>query len=116
MRLTVALAVLLLSACATQSTLYTWGSYEDLIYVSYAEPGKLPPEAQVEKLEQDFQKARATNHRMPPGWHAHLGTLYYSLGKADQAQQEFRTEKSEFPESAVFVDRLISNLGKTGAS
>ena len=50
---------------------------------------------------------------MPPGWHAHLGYLYYRLGKADQARQEFQTEKAEFPESAVFMNRLLSNLDRS---
>jgi hypothetical protein len=100
-----------LTGC-TSPTIYTWGTYEDLIYSSYTSPGKVPPELQVEKLEQDYQKARATNKRMPPGWHVHLGTLYYQLGKMDQAHQEFQTEKAEFPESAVFVDRLLTNMKK----
>ena len=65
---------------------------------------------QVEKLEEDYQKARANNKRMHPGFHAHLGYLYFQLGKVDQALQEFATEKAEFPESTVFMDRLISNL------
>ena len=111
MKLALAVAVsLLLTACATQKTLYTWGSYEDVIYASYNDPGKLAPEQQIEKLEQDYQRVRASNTRVPPGWHAHLGYLYASVGKRDQAQQEFRTEKSEFPESAVFVDRLLANM------
>ena len=49
---------------------------------------------------------------MPPGWHAHLGYLYFELGKSDQARQEFETEKANFPESAVFMDRLLANLNK----
>jgi len=99
----------LLSGCATP-TLYSWGHYEELVYASYAAPGKVSPEMQVEKLEQDYQKARAENKRMHPGFHAHLGYLYFQLGKIDQALQEFATEKAEFPESAVFMDRLIANL------
>src|SRR6266436_3293810 len=55
----------LLSGCATP-TLYSWGHYEELVYTSYAAPGKVSPEMQVEKLEQDYQEARATNKRMHP--------------------------------------------------
>ncbi len=83
-----------------------------MIYTTYDKPGKVPPERQVELLEQDYQKARATNKRMCPGFHAQLGYLYYDLGKLDQARQEFATEKADFPESAVFMDRLLANLKK----
>ena len=103
--------VALLAGCA-KPTLYSWGQYEELIYVTYTAPGKAAPEMQIEKLEQDYQKARAANKRVPPGWHAYLGYLYFQIGKVDAAQREFETEKAEFPESAVFVDRLLTNLKK----
>jgi hypothetical protein len=104
---------LALAGCATRSPpLYQWGNYEELIYTSYAAPGNVPAEKQVEILEADYQKARADNRRMPPGWHAQLGFLYFQLGKADQARQELMTEKAEFPESGIFVDRLLANLRK----
>jgi hypothetical protein len=105
-------AATLLAGCASTSTLYHWGRYQDLIYASYVEPGKVPLEAEVEKLEQDRQQALAANKRLPPGWHAHLGLLYYQLGKADQALQELGREKAEFPESGVFIDRLVGNLSR----
>ena len=103
----------LLGGCATAPhTIYSWGNYEDLIYASYVSPQDLPAEKQVEVLEKDYQVARSTNQRLPPGWHTHLASLYYQIGKPDQARQELLTEKAEFPESAVFVDRLIANLKK----
>lgn len=105
-------SITLLTGCAGPPTLYSWGHYEELIYVSYAAPGNASPQMQVEKLEQDYQKARAENKRVPPGFHAHLGYLYFQLGKLDQARQELETEKAEFPESAVFIDRLLANLKK----
>lgn len=106
-----ATAVLLIG-CGTPKTIYYWGSYEPLVYTMYATPGKATPEVQVAKLEEDFQKARAKNQPVPPGFHAHLGYLYVQLGKGDQARQEFETEKASFPESAVFMDRLLGNLNK----
>jgi hypothetical protein len=99
----------LLTGCGTPQ-MYSWGSYEPLVYAMYAKPDKATPELQAAKLEEDYQKARAKNRPVPPGFHAHLGYLYYHMGKADQARQEFETEKANFPESAVFMDRLLANL------
>lgn len=103
---------LAVTGCASQPTLYSWGRYEDLIYQSYAKPGAVPPEQQIEALEADYQKARSANKRVPPGWHAQLGYLYFQAGKVDQARQEFQTEKAEFPESAVYMDRLLEKFAK----
>jgi hypothetical protein len=111
--LRVSVLIGLLTGCVTPPRpLYSWGHYEDLIYASYAAPGKVSPEQQVEQLEQDYQKARAANLHVPPGFHAHLGYLYYQLGRLDQARQELETEKAEFPESAAFMNRLLARLDK----
>ena len=105
------LAIILFSGCAAR-TIYSWGKYEDVIYATYSSPGKVPPERQVEILERDYQKARSINKPVPPGFHAYLGSLYYQLGKLEMAGQEFEAEKTEFPESAVFMNRLLANVGK----
>ena len=105
-------AGIVLAGCAAPQSRYEWGSYEEVVYASYLARDDVPAEKQVELLEKDYQIARAANKRMPPGWHAHLGYLYYEVGRADQARQELMTEKAEFPESAVFVDRLLANVTK----
>ncbi|MBU0938106.1 MAG: DUF4810 domain-containing protein, partial [Gammaproteobacteria bacterium] len=66
-------------------------------------------EAQVEALERDLQKINASGRQAPPGYHAHLGMLYLSMGKDDQMVQQFRTEKALFPESAAYMDFLLRN-------
>lgn len=76
----------------------------------YTDPGKVPVETQLQNLEMDYQNIRANNGAVPPGFHAHLGYLYFQVGKTDQALQSFATEKSLFPESTVYMDRLIARV------
>lgn len=102
----------LTTACVTQPTIYSWGQYENIVYDTYNSPGKSAPEREIEQMEQDYQKARAQNKPVPPGFHAHLGYLYYQVGKADAAREQFQAEKAQFPESAVLMDRLSARLGK----
>ena len=105
------LAAAMLAGCAPKHPqLYQWGSYETQIYVLYSDPGRAPIEKQLQHLERDYQKARAANRPVPPGYHAHVGYLYFQLGKADQALQSFETEKAIFPESTVYMDRLIARI------
>ena len=106
------LSALLLTACANQSGLYQWGSYEDQIYAMYSSPGKSSPDEQIAALEADGEKARAKNRTPPPGHYAHLGYLYFQTGKPDQAVASFETEKVLFPESSAYMDRLISRIRK----
>jgi hypothetical protein len=97
------------SGCAAPSQ-YAWGSYEELIYVSYAEPGSVPPERQLELLAKDYEIAKAKNKPVPPGWHAHLGYVFAQMGRMDEARGELLNEKSQYPESAVMVDSLLKNM------
>lgn len=99
----------LISSCASP-TKYYWGSYEDLIYTQYQEPGKATPEYQIEKLQADIQKAASKNQPLPPGFYAHLGYQYLQLGKAGEARRYFTAEKKYFPESSVLMDRFLKKL------
>ena len=116
MRMTTILSILsllmLVGCAAPMQSLYQWGDYENQVYARYNDPGKVPVEAQIAKLEEDYQKARSTNKAVPPGFHAHLGYLYFEVGKDDQAMQSFRTEKNLFPESATYVDRILAKAKK----
>jgi hypothetical protein len=103
-------AMLLLSGCTSSSGLYYWGSYEDLLYKMYIEPGEAPPERQVEILEAELEIARSKGRPLPPGYRAHLGYLYYQMGKLDLAKQSFEAEREAFPESAMLMDRFIKRL------
>lgn len=107
----IVLAALTLTACATPS-IYSWGKYEEIVYDTYNNPGNTTPEKEIAQMEKDYQKARSNNQPVHPGFHAHLGYLYYQVGKFDAAQREFETEKKKFPESSVFMDRLLAKLKK----
>ena len=103
-------AIMLVSGCATRETLYFWGNYQPQVYAQYSDPGKVPVEEQLAKLEADYQKARSLNKPVPPGFHAHTGYLYFQLGKMDQSVQSFETEKTLYPESKIYMDRLIATI------
>jgi hypothetical protein len=105
------LAISALAGCAhAPPNLYQWGSYEEQVYAMYIDSGKVPLENQLQDLESDYQDIRASNGAVPPGFHAHLGYLYFQSGKIDQAILSFETEKLLFPESTVFMDRLIARV------
>jgi hypothetical protein len=110
--LTIALLLLLVGCAAPKQSLYQWGTYENQVYALYNDPGKSPVEQQIAKLEEDYQKARSSNKAVPPGFHAHLGYLYFQIGKSDQAAQSFQTEKSLFPESSVYMNLMLPKVKK----
>ncbi|QXI47782.1 MULTISPECIES: DUF4810 domain-containing protein [Pseudomonas] len=103
------LGSILLAGCNAPKPLYQWESYQPQVYGYLKGDSK---EEQVTALERDLEKIKAKNGAVPPGYHAQLGLLYSSLGKDDQMIQQFRTEKALFPESATYMDFLMSNASK----
>lgn len=105
-------AALALSACVqAPKPLYGWGSYQGQVYEHLK--GTAGPEQQITALEADLQRQRAEGAAPPPGFHAHLGLLYAALGKDDAALRELQTEKTLFPESAHYIDFLLSKAAQS---
>ena len=104
-----AVSLLLLAGCASPN-MYYWGHYEAQVYDMYVAPDKATAERQVELMEADVEKARSSGKPLPPGFQAHLGFLYFQLGKFDLARRSFESEKGAFPESAVLMDRFIKKM------
>ena len=101
--------VVFLAGCATPTTYY-WGEYEEQVYVMYVAPDQGTAAEQIEVLELDLEKAGSKNQQLAPGIRAHMGFLYYQLGRQDEARQAFEAEKQAFPESAQLMDRFIRKL------
>ncbi|AIO31801.1 DUF4810 domain-containing protein [Burkholderia pseudomultivorans] len=105
-------AALLLAGCASSTPpLYQWSGYQPQVYEYFK--GQKSPQEQIDALEKALQDIRGKGHTPPPGFHAHLGMLYASIGNGQQAAQEFEAEKQLFPESSTYMDFLLKK--KDGA-
>ena len=110
-----ALAGGLLTACAEpgpRPPAYGWADSEDLIYAMYAEPGEATPEAQIDQLSAGIEEAESAGLQAGPGLYAHLGYMQYLTGNIDAARGAFERERALYPESAVFVDGFLQQLGQ----
>jgi hypothetical protein len=107
-----AAAVLTAVGCTSSKPLYYWGHYEDVVYDMYVHPGEADPATQVALLSEDIQKAEASNQRVAPGIHAHLGYMYYLQGDLDAAYTQFAAERQLYPESGSFIDGMVSRMGR----
>ena len=97
--LTLLAVAALLGGCAQPDTMYTWKSYQPVVY-AYLQDEGMDAAAQVEMLRKDIETARARNGVLPPGFRAHLGMLHLKMGQG---------EKLAFPESSPFMDFLLRN-------
>lgn len=100
------LGVAVLTACSsgTDSNLYYWGNYSDVIYSYYNEPNDFGK--QEANLNQIIAEARERNKPVAPGVYGHLGLALLKQGKSAEAQAAFQQEQQLFPESKTFIQYL----------
>lgn len=104
-------APLVAGGCA-QKSMYSWGAYEDSLYVMWNRPGSFDLGDRMRMLTEDVERDRAAGRTPPPGVQAHLGYLHLLAGDAATARSWFGVEKASYPESAAFMDRLMTQGAK----
>ncbi len=102
---------LVLAACASAPPpLYAWEDFPAQQYALLVREGSSSVQEQTQVLEAQADKARATNAALPPGFRAHLGYLYLQAANPGRARELWLAEKTAFPESAPYMDRLVKKL------
>jgi hypothetical protein len=94
-----------LGGCATTSHKYDWGKYDPSLYSYYKDPTKTGELAA--SLSAVIQAADSKRAVVPPGIYAEYGYLQMQQGKNQEAVDLFRQEEAHWPESKVFMDRMI---------
>jgi hypothetical protein len=90
--------------CGT-TTMYYWGDYEDSLYNYYKNPAEV--EELTETLAVIIEKGKPDG-RVPPGIYAEYGYLLLISGNTGEAIVYFKKERSTWPESCKFMDRMIA--------
>lgn len=104
--LALAVALALVAGCAP-ARMYHWSSYDQSLYRHYKNPADR--EAWVEALRTTILEAEQRGLRVPPGVHAEYGYALYEEGRMDEAITYFKLERDQWPESRVFMEKMIRN-------
>ncbi|MDR0688235.1 MAG: DUF4810 domain-containing protein [Prevotellaceae bacterium] len=109
--ITTAICATLLSGCAP-ATLYSWGRYQSAAY-SYT---KNNTDENATKLGEAYQSVIShpggKRNVVPPGLYADYGYLLFRQGKTKEALDYLKMEIGLYPESTVFIGRIIKQLEK----
>lgn len=102
-----AAACLALAACAPEQQFH-WGNYSAALYAYYADPTQL---ADYRQTLVEIVREGEPQRRVPPGIYAELGYLELQAGNEAEAKRYFELEKTRWPESSVFMDRMMAAMG-----
>lgn len=97
--------VFVFTGCATGKQKYVWGDYDPALYAYYKSPAK---SGELEKaLTKAIGASEKRGGRVAPGLLAEYGYLQLQQGQFDIAAAYFQRESQLWPESKVFMERMI---------
>lgn len=99
------LATFGLGGCVAHHTQYDWGSYPPSLYGYYKDPTKSIE--LMASLEAIIREAGPAKGAVPPGVYAEYGYLQLQQGRTTEAVDSFQQEMQRWPESKVFMQRMI---------
>lgn len=99
-------------ACSTTDKLYTWKNY-DLTSYNYL---KNADENSIQELKETYEKIikeqKGTRKMPPPGIYADYGFLLIQEGEVDKGSELLRKEIELYPESKIFITRILEKIEK----
>jgi len=104
--------MLCFSSCTTQKPLYTWDKYHYTSY-NYLKNGDEKAMQELIKTYQNIiKKQKGSRQTVPPGIYADYGLLLLQADKVEEGKKMLQMEITLYPESAVFIGRILKMLEK----
>ncbi|MDR0418975.1 MAG: DUF4810 domain-containing protein [Prevotellaceae bacterium] len=104
--------VILLASCVTQKPLYTWDSYDVASYTYVKNGDERSIQELVKTYQKIIEKQKGSRGVPPPGICADYGFLLLQTDKVEEGKKMLKMEIAYYPESKVFIDRILKMLEK----
>jgi hypothetical protein len=102
---------LCLTSCASKM-LYSWGNYDDTSYRYLKNSDEKSIGQLMETYRQLIEKQEGTRQIVPPGIYADYGFMLLQANKTEEGKAMLEKEMTLYPESKVFIDRILKMFEK----
>jgi hypothetical protein len=104
--------LILVSSCTVQKPLYSWSKYDSTSYNYLKNSDEKSTQALIENYKNIIEKQTGTRNVVPPGVYADYGYILLQIGKTDEGKELLMKEVELYPESKIFIDRILKMLEK----
>lgn len=101
-----------LSACAPQQKLYSWGQYQDKSYNYLKNSDEKSVEELILVYKSIIEKQTGTRKVVPPGLYADYGFLLIQNNKVAEGRSMLTKEIELYPESKIFLEKILKMTEK----
>ncbi len=107
------ICILMFSSCSTsEKSLYSWYNYVDSSYQYNKKQDPKSTEALFKDYQKMIAKQKGTRKTVPPGIYAENGYMLVKSGKIEDGITLLKKEVELYPESKLFIERIIKQLEK----
>jgi hypothetical protein len=106
------ISLFLLCSCISQQKLYSWGKYQTTSYNYLKNNDEKSTQELIKTYQVIIAKQSGTRNVVPPGIYADYGFLLLQLNKTTEGKEMLLKEIALYPESKVFIDRILKKLEK----
>lgn len=108
------IGIVLFTGCSSKtqpSPLYTWDDYvRNSTDYGMHQGDKKYLQKYMATLKRIIDESENSNKRVAPGIYAEYASLLYQTHKKEEAKRYFLLEKKTYPESTIFIDRVMIKL------
>jgi hypothetical protein len=97
----------MLASCSIQKPLYTWGDYEPTSYNYLRNSDEKSMQKLIENYQKIIENQKGSRGIPPPGVCADYGFILLQGGNAEEGREMLRKEIALYPESKIFIDRVL---------
>lgn len=99
--------VFLLASCTLHKPLYSWNKYDITSYNYIKNNDEKSTQELIKNYEAIISKQNGTRKVIPPGIYADYGFVLLQSGKTEEGNAMLEKEISLYPESKIFIARII---------
>jgi hypothetical protein len=103
-------AIWFLSSCTAQKPLYSWAKYESTSYNYLKNSDEKSTQALIDNYQKIIENQTGTRNVTPPGIYADYGYILLQVGKTAEGKALLIKEAELYPESKIFIDRILKML------
>ncbi|WP_329904535.1 DUF4810 domain-containing protein [Porphyromonas pogonae] len=96
--------------CGTGRELYSWYNYENASYAFSKKHTEKDEAELIKAYEKIIDNQSGMRQTVPPGVYAEYGYLLAKSGKVTEGVDLMQKEIDTYPESRVFIDRIIKQF------
>jgi hypothetical protein len=105
--LTLLIPIILIVSCTATKPLYSWNKYDISSYNYLKNNDDKSIQELIKNYEAIIAKQKGSRQVVPPGIYADYGFVLLQLGKNEEASAMLEKEIALYPESRIFIDRII---------